>query len=357
MQSSIPELGQQAAPPAPTPPAEATPPPAQPEPNKPAETPAAPSGKKGLDAIPDLNAEPEPTPQEQPKEEPKSPQKLKWDELRTKAEELDKLKPELETLRKQLEEASTTPQLPEDVAQELEELRQLRFATEVENTPEWREGVSAPWEEAVFKFKEIADFYEVDVETLLEKADDKNSLKRGAAIREFLQSSDKDVTPEVLAIATDAASRLHQVYAKMAELKGKSDELYQSIEAKRSLETEQQKAQRESAYAKSRESVVATLSQRLPDVFKNADLAADVKQAAVSDDPTEQAYQAVSALLLPEVASQLKVARTEIARLERIIAGKTAAAPGLGAPSQQPDFNKPQEMSLLDAMRASGLPG
>jgi DNA repair exonuclease SbcCD ATPase subunit len=311
--------------------------------------------KTGIDAIPDLAAPAaEPEAEKQP-EQPVSPQKAKWEELRTKASELDKLKPEVEQLRQKLQELETKPQVPEDLTRELDELRQFRFATEVETTPEWQEGVSQPWNEVIGQFKEIAEYYGVDVEELVAKADDTNSLKRGAAIREYLASSDKDVSPEVLAIATDAAKRLHGVYAKMQELKDQSAELYQSIEAKRTLETEKQKAEREQAYSTSRNSIYETLAKKMPDVFKNPDLAKAVKEAAPSEDPLEQAYQAVSATVLPEVAKQLRDAKAEIARLEKIISGRSNAAPGLGTPPPQADPNKPQEMTLDEALRASGL--
>lgn len=344
--ASYPEMQQ----PAPASQPEPTPQQTAPAPEQPTDA----TPKTGIDAIPDLAAPVEQVEQTTQPEQPVSPQKAKWEELRTKASELDKVKPELETLRQQLQELQTKSTVPEEITAELEELRQMRFATEVEKSPEWAEGVKQPWNQVMSEFQEIAEFYGVDVEELVAKADDTNSLKRGAAIREFLATSDKEVSPEVLAVATDAAKRLHGVYQKMHELKAQSSELYESIEAKRSLETEKQRAEREQAYSKSRNSIFETLSKKMPDVFKNSDLAKAAKEASASDDPMEQAYQAVSAVVLPELAKQLRDARAEIARLEKNIAGRSAAAPGLGTPPQQADPNKPQEMTLDEAMRAVG---
>ena len=342
--------------PAPTPPADTSP---KPEP----------SGS-ALDGLPDMSAldvaaeEANPSTgeeQAQPTEQaPVSPQKAKWDELKVKARELDQIKPQLETLRKELEEVKQKPSIPEEVQKEIEELRQIRFAVELEKTPEWQQAVEAPSAEVLGQFQQIADFYNVDYNELVAAADDTNPLRRGKSIREFLSRNEvEEVTPEVLSLATSAAEKLHGIYAKMAELKGKSSEVYRSLEAKRSMESEQEKNAREQKYQASHKEVFGLLQQRLPDFFKNTDLAEAVKQARPADEPQMQAYQAAAAVLLPETLKELKAAKQEIAKLSKAVAARAAATPGIGAasaPVEKQSNNDPDGLlSLEAAMRADGF--
>lgn len=352
-----------------------TPAPAPAPVQQPAATPPAdtspkpePSGS-ALDGLPDMSAldvaaeEANPSTGEeiQPTEQtPVSPQKAKWEELRTKAKELDQIRPQLESLRKELEEVKQKPSIPEDVQKEIEELRQIRFAVELEKTPEWQQAVDAPSAEVLGQFQQIADFYNVDYNELVAAADDTNPLRRGKSIREFLSRNEvEEVTPEVLSLATSAAEKLHGIYAKMAELKGKSSEVYRSLEAKRSMESEQEKNAREQKYQASHKEVFGLLQQRLPDFFKNTDLAEAVKQARPADEPQMQAYQAAAAVLLPETLKELKAAKQEIAKLSKAVAARAAATPGIGAasaPVEKQSNNDPDGLlSLEAAMRADGF--
>jgi len=330
-------------------------------------TPAAPTNPyeqpktgTGLDALPDLNApaeevaegaESNPSTGEIQAGEPVSPQKAKWNELREKATELDKIKPELDTLRQQLQELKEKPSIPDEVQREIEELRQLRFAVELEQTPEWNQAVKAPSQEVLNQFQQIAEFYNVDYKELVAAADDTNPLRRGKSIREFLEKSEtNEVTADVVAIATNAAEKLHGIYAKMAELRGKSSEAYASLEAKRSMESEQQKLQHEQKYSASHKEVVGVLEARLPDFFKNPELAKAIREARPATEPQEQAFQVAASVLIAPMASELKQARAEIAKLQKQVAARSAATPGLGtSPSQE---TKAPSYSLEDAIRA-----
>jgi len=341
-----------------------------PAPTAPAETkPAAaePTGT-GLDALPDMNEADAPATEEanpltgetQPEPTPTSPQKAKWDELKTKARELDQLKPEIETLRRELEEVRQKPQVPEEVQREIEELRQLRFAVELEKTPEWQQAVEAPSSEVLGRFKEVAEFYNLDYADLVAAADDPNPLRRGKSIREFLAKNEvEEVTPEVLNLVSNAAEKLHGIYGKMAELKGKSSEAYKSLEAKRSMESEQERTARDQKYQASHKEVFGVLQQRLPDFFKNAELAEAVKQARPADEPQMQAYQAAAAVLLPETLKELKAAKQQIATLTKQVAARAAATPGLGAPSAPVERSAVNDadgmLGLQAAMRADGF--
>lgn len=352
----------QAGAPAPVAPAPEPAPVAEPKPA------AEPTGT-ALDALPDMNepdvpAAEEPNPstgeQTQPDATPVSPQKAKWEELRTKAKELDQLKPEIETLRRELEEVRQKPQVPEEVQREIEELRQLRFAVELEKTPEWQQAVEVPSGEVLGRFKEVAEFYNLDYAELVAAADDPNPLRRGKSIREFLAKNEvEEVTPEVLNLVSNAAEKLHGIYGKMAELKSKSSEAYRSLEAKRSMESEQERSAREQKYQSSHKEVLGLLQQRLPDFFKNTELAEAVKQARPADEPQMQAYQAAAAVLLPETLKELKAAKAQVAALTKQVAARAAATPGLGVPSapveKQSNDDADGMKALEAAMRADGF--
>jgi len=340
---------QQAPAPAPQPAPAAAPAPAE------SATPEAP--KTGLDALPDMNESEEANPstgeQPQAQQEEASPQKRAWSELKKKATELDQVKPELEKLRQQLQEAQEKPSIPQEVEAELNELRQLRFAVELEKTPDWEQSVKAPSAEILNQFKQIADYYNVDYNDLVAAADDQNPLRRGKAIREFLANNEvEEVSPEVIALATSSAEKLHGIYAKMAELKRNSSEAYQSLEARRSMETEQQQMQREQAFSSSHKEIVNILEKKMPDLFKNPELAKAVKEAKPSDDPREQAFQVASSLLLAPLAAELKTTKSELAALKKQLAARSSATPGLGtAPAA--DGSAPAGPSLMDAIRAT----
>jgi len=343
--------------PAPTPqPAPSAPAPAAPAtetPSNPYEQPA--TTGTSLDALPDLNApveaEPEANPSTgEPPQKPLSPQAAKWNELREKATELDKLKPEVDTLRQQLQELKEKPSIPEAVQKEIDELRQLRFAVELEQTPEWNQAVKAPSAEVLNQFQQIADYYQVDYKELVAAADDTNPLRRGKSIREFLSKNEvEEVSPEVIALATNAAEKLHGIYSKMSDLRSKSSEAFQSLEARRSMESQQQQLQREQKFSASHKEVVGVLEQRLPDLFKNPELARAVREARPAEEPQEQAFQVAAAVLLAPMATELKNARAEIAKLNKQIAARSASVPGLGtSPSGE---TKSSGISLDEAIR------
>jgi hypothetical protein len=86
----------------------------------------------------------------------------------------------------------------------------------------------------------------------------------------------------------------------------------------------------------------------MPDIFGNAEFAAAVKTAKSSEDPTEQAYQAIAAVALPEVAKQLATARAEIAKLNKAIAARSAAQPGVGGIGAEAP--REQGLTLADAV-------
>ena len=117
-------------------------------------------------------------------------------DIKTANEELKQLRPlkeQFEKLQKDHEGLKNKPfVLPEEVKTELEELRTLRAAYDVEDTPEWGQRIKAPFQQREAYLKKVAAHYKINEEQLLAASDEPDPIVRAEKMEEVLRTGEKE---------------------------------------------------------------------------------------------------------------------------------------------------------------------
>lgn len=310
----------------------------------------------------------DPTTEEAPTEEKvpedvKTPEaKARWTELKKSQSELNKLKPEYEALKEEVEKLRATPEkVPAEVETELNELRQFRAAYKVEESPEFKQYVTEPWNEQVTAIQEVAEFAGIDVDALLKATDEPNTLRRAQAIKAALAESTEDVDSHAIEIVMRAADKLHkEVYPNQAQLKAQALEIQNAFKGKEELEKSQKAQEIEQKFSASAEQMYTTLESKLKatGLFNNKELAERVKAAKpydISEQPMEAAYQAQASALLPgfitkynEVVAELKTVKASLAARGKAVASPSDSSEAPKSTSNEYDGGS----NLEDELRA-----
>jgi len=292
-------------------------------------------------------------------------QKLKWGELKKKATERDTFEKQLSDLQAKLQEFEKNPKVPEAIEQELAELRQFRAGYDIQNTPDYQEAVTKPYQAQVNRIQEVAEYAQVDMNKLMDAANETNTLRRAKAIRDVLSSSEVEMDEQAINIAVRAADTLHSdVYPKDVELRSKAQEIQQSLNGRREVESSKQREARETAFKQASTEMFDTLKAKLAPlkIFEDGDLAKKV-QGAVQADPSSEpmlaAYQAQAGVFVPVLVQQINDLRTQLAAANKVLKARGASEPTAGDSSRQsfspsspngPDRGK----SLADSLRSIG---
>lgn len=292
-------------------------------------------------------------------------QKLKWGELKKKATERDTFEKELTDLRAKLQEFEKNPKVPEKVQKELERLRQFEAAVAIEKTPDYQEAVTKPYQAQVNRIQEVAEYAQVDMNKLMDAANEVNTLRRAKAIRDVLSSSEVEMDEQAINIAVRAADTLHsEVYPKDAELRSKAQEIWHGFEGRQAVETAKQREARETAFKQASTEMFDTLKAKLAPlkIFEDGDLAQKV-QSAVQADPSSEpmlaAYQAQAGVFVPVLVQQINDLRTQLAAAQKVLKARGASEPTAGDSSRQsfgPQAPKgpDQGRSLAESLRSIG---
>lgn len=296
-------------------------------------------------------------------EDVKTPEaKARWTELKKSQNELNKLKPEYEALKEEVEKLRATPEkVPAEIESELNELRQFRAAYKVEESPEFKQYVTEPWNEQVTAIQEVAEFAGIDVDALLKATDEPNMLRRAQAIKAALAESVEEVDSHAIEIVMRAADKLHkEVYPNQAQLKAQALEIQNAFKGKEELEKSQKAQEIEQKFNSSAQEMYATLEAKLKatGLFNNKELAERVKAAKpydVSEKPMEAAYQAQASALLPgfitkynEVVAELKTVKASLAARGKAVASPSDSAEAPKSTSNEYDGGT----NLEDELRA-----
>lgn len=159
--------------------------------------------------------------------------KMKWGELRKKADELDRLKPEYEKYKGELEN------LKKSQSEEVEQLRKERdllkqdresiegelYISRIQATREYKETVINPLTDLYKTAKEIAETNDMKPEQLLDLIYQNNRKTLGEAISGFSELDRQDVSR----IYRD----IHAVEGRRKELEAKPREAYETSERNR----------------------------------------------------------------------------------------------------------------------------
>ena len=292
-------------------------------------------------------------------------QKLKWGELKKKATEFDTLQKKYAEMEQRLQEFEKNPKLPSEIEQELNELRQFRAGYDIQNTPEYAEAVAKPYQAQVARIQEVADYAGVDINKLMDAANEPNTLRRAKAIRDVLAASEAEMGEQEISIAVRAADTLHsEVYPKDLELRSKATEIQQGLKGRSEIESAKQREAREQSFKQASTEMFDTLKAKLGPlkIFDDADVAKSVQGAALADpleNPMMAAYQAQAAAVTPILVQQINDLRTQLAAAQKVLKARGAAEATTGDTSRQsldtprkgPDNGK----SLADSLKSLGV--
>lgn len=312
-------------------------------------------------------AEAETKKDEVPEPEFKVPaQKAKWGELRDKANELDKLKPEFESLKTKIAELEKAePKIPAEIEAKLQKYDQLMAISYMQETEDYKELVDAPMAEIKSTLVDVAEYAGIDAKALYEALDISNTFQRASAIRKALVTSENEVSEDAIQMAITATNEFHKkVVPKMQELEAKAVEMKQSYEQQKQLEqsrmSEKQKAELAAASTEMFSKLEANL-KKIPGLFDDPKVGEAMKKAALanpSEKPMLAAYQAQVAAAMPYLIQTLNGLIQKNASLEKLAKSRSGAEAGPAAANRQgpvtrdgPDGGK----SLLDGLSSLGI--
>jgi hypothetical protein len=292
-------------------------------------------------------------------------QKLKWGELKKKATEFDALQKKYAEMEQMMLDFEKKPKLPSEVEQELNELRQFRAGYDIQNTPEYAEAVAKPYQAQVSRIQEVADYAGVDINKLMDAANEPNTLRRAKAIRDVLASSEAEMGEQEISIAVRAADTLHsEVYPKDLELRSKATEIQQGLKGRSEIESAKQREAREQSFKQASTEMFDTLKAKLGPlkIFDDADVAKNVQGAALADpleNPMMAAYQAQAAAVTPILVQQINDLRTQLAAAQKVLKARGAAEATTGDTSRQsldtPRKGPDNGRSLADSLKSLGV--
>jgi hypothetical protein len=311
-----------------------------------AEEPAKPEDAKPTDAAP---AEAEET---APKGLTPEAQKA-WTEGKRAKKELARVKPEYEKLKAEVEQLRTQkPQVPEEITKELEDHRQFRAAHDWKNREEYQNEVVKPMQKHWSDVREVVDYLGVDATAVERAMLETNRLRRNELIKQALSTSEKELDPQAVSDVCSAANALHEVDAKAQKMEREALELQNVLKGKQEQETAKQKEARELAFSKASNEVATLFETKLAPVLKDKpEVAKALREARIAEDPMDQAYQAQSAALLPEVVEAYIALRNELAEIKKKTQARTAARPTLNGHTPPP-ASQEQQVSLKEAAAA-----
>lgn len=287
--------------------------------------------------------EEKPKPEEQSADEklpdlPGNASKLQKDAFTKLAFEAREAKRQAKALEAQLNELKNKPvetKPDETTLKELEELRTYRAAQDVRATPEWEANVTKPIEQVFSTLKGIAEFAKVDPAALEKATDPEQSWQRAIAIKNVFESAEEPVAQEVVVAAIQEAEKLQPLYAKAAEMESKAQELWRGLQNKSEAERLKSTEAQQKAFTEARSGLFEQIKVKFPTLFKDEAVAKEVSEAALGDDPSDQAYAAMAGQILPHLAQQLSEAKAEIAKLKASEATLLKARPSGGKTVEQ----------------------
>ena len=350
-----------------------------PEPTKPAAKTPAPETKKAetksseskspfdLEVVSAEDPKPETKPiEENAPQELKPEAQTKWKELKSKATELDQIKPEYEALKAEVAKLKDTPnKLPPEIESEMTELKRFKAAYDVENTPEYQDSVLQPYEKNMGRIAEVADFAGVPMERLEAALKEGNTLARARAIKAVLESNPDgpEISPEEIGIVVRAADDLHaSVFPKDRELRDKALEIQHSLKGQQETLTAKQQEAREQALQTSASELYSIMEAKLKPmgIFNNQDLVEALKTARPADPATEPmtaVSQAMSAKLVPVLVGEYNKLATQLKEAKAALRARGEAGAGPGDGGRQTEIKKPSDepdegRSLLSGLSA-----
>jgi hypothetical protein len=274
-------------------------------------------------------------------------------EANAKLAELTPIKEQFEKLQREHEVLKNKPfQLPEDIKGELEDLRTLKAAYDVEDTPEWQQRITVPFQQREGYLKKVAAHYKIDESALLAASDEPDPIVRAEKMEEVLRTGEKELPMAQAAMVNQAVNELHMIYSEMNNMRQNAQNVWSAKQGKNAELLKTQETEKTQKWQAAAQDTYQKLHDKLPQFFEDGDFAESVKGASIAEDEPTRAYQAQAGELLPHVVQRLFEAEAKIRQFE---AGNQARA--AAKPSMTPtDVVLPKEQgdaptSLEEAMR------
>jgi hypothetical protein len=310
----------------------------------------------------------------------KKPEELsKWKELKAASDQLKELTPKLSEYEKKALEAEKRAaeyeakyKAIEDEKKgyetELTENRTWRMAFDLENTPEYYNAVTKPFEDASGAIQALATKFEIDPSEMLKVATEVDDIARARGL--FALIRDHEEGPAVQKLLEKQIDKLDKARDAHMEQVKHSEGLQNQINARRSQQEQEKTVQQREDEHKARTESWGLLKSTLalPEVFDSKDPSItaaleEIQKAELEDTPMARA---IAARAVPMVGLLGKMFREETARLkadlaarDQTIADISGSRPGAFRPSSPAAVksNESAADALGKAMASMGMRG
>lgn len=278
-------------------------------------------------------------------------------DVKTRAQELEALAAQKDSRLQELEALANNPEY-QQLKERIEQYESQMLVTQLENTQAYKTQIEQPLMNLVSQADAIAEKYQISPESLL----DALALDDEAAQEEQLT--------ELLANASDRDKfRIYNIVEELKPILQQRELLQQN--AQEALLEAQELEQERSQYmlrerAQQRQEAASAVADRLKSKLtflsgvEGLDLNALATEAAQVDpsalDPVNGVYQAMSAKLLPKMASQYLALQREVEALTERLAEYDRATPRAGggsSPSYAGGPTAADGRSFLDAVTSA----
>lgn len=256
-----------------------------------------------------------------------------WSAIKAEAKEAKRLAAELAEWKQKYETKAATA-LPPEVESELAELRQAHAVTRLQKTPEYQQTVTLPLGRIESDVQEIVEELGIDAGELWKAFGITTEWKRNDAINTILAKSEKELPGGVDGALHNAANRAHQVWQKQAELHQEAEQVQASYEYKSTETVQKQTAEQEAEWGKALQESTSLIENKLGSLLKGmpdaerTNFLESIKNAKISDDPKERAFQAQASHVAAVLVNSVNGARKEIAALKKERDALLNARPG-----------------------------
>ena len=332
---------------------------------KPEPKPDTPVEKPPAEEKPDTPLAEEEDPNAEPTAGPKTEKaKLKWGELRKKADELDKIKAEdlpakekaIADLNAKLEELKKHD--PEqyqkqigDMEAKIADYEKRMYIYDVESSPQFEQEVYAPMREIGASIKEIAAAYEIDSETLKDAVLTEDPATQRKRLNELLEG----MSPVDQLEVRDLTKRIKEISKKADYLRQNAAEVKKEVDFLKDQETRKQTEERQKRLTAAAAAVQKQFREVLPSVFQDEEFAKQVFASELTtDDPTMTAYNAYAGAALPKLVKANAALQKELADLKAADAKRQQATPKMGgdSPAQPQGTALPEGETMWQRMKA-----
>jgi len=304
---------------------------------------------------------------ETPPAEETKPERAKWGELKSKAQERDELVttkiPEYERKIAELEQKASqvvdTTKYDEQIRnleKEKAKYEEIVAVKAVEESQQFQDTVIKPLRDIAAKTAHIAQAYGLapaDLQSAMQITDPAAQMQRLNELMVDFDGAHKAKIWEMSEKSQEHLAKAWDMQQNAMETKKELDFLAQQERQK----VEQERSQKLSV---SQKAVQDQFLKTLPDVFRDDAIKQQVFAAQITDDPVMATYNAYAGQALAVVVKDSRAKDAEIARLKGELAERASVAAKMGGASQQQGASPANPLPAGDSMfaraQAMGVP-